>query len=77
MKYSGLVKITNKVKQLMKEQNKTIQYLSDTTGRSRVHLSLFLNCHVSVKIESLAEIALALGVDVRELLNEVETEEMI
>ena len=77
MKYKGLVKLINNIKKIMDEKNMAQKELSIRTGISHVTISCYMNCHCSPKLESIAAIAIALGVDVRELFAGIETEDMI
>lgn len=77
MKYKGLVKLIDNIKKIMVEKNMAQKELSIRTGISRVTLSYYMNYHRSPKLEAIAAIAIALGVDVGELFTGIETEEMI
>ena len=77
MKYKGLVKLIDNIKKLMVEKNMAQKELSIRTGVSHVTISCYMNYHSSPKLETIAAIAIALGVDVRELFAGIETEDMI
>lgn len=77
MKYRGQKKIIDNIKLLMKEKKITQQELAFRVDKSYVSMSYYLNLHRTPNIGTIAAIAIALGVDVRELLNGVETEELI
>ena len=77
MKYKGLVKLIDNIKKIMAEKNMAQKELSIRTGVSHVTISCYMNYHSSPKLETIAAIAIALGVDVRELFVGIETEDMI
>lgn len=77
MKYKGLVKLIDNIKKIMVEKNMAQKELSIRTGVSHVTISCYMNYHSSPKLETIAAIAIALGVDVKELFAGIETEDMI
>ena len=77
MKYKGQKKLVDNIKKLMKEKHITQQELAFRVDKSYVSISCYLNFHRSPRLETIAAIAIALGVNVKELLKGIEMEEMI
>lgn len=58
----------NRIKVVLREQGRSQKWLSEKLGISTGSLSLYVNNHVSPKLEILASIAKHLDVDIRELI---------
>ena len=58
----------NRIKVVLKEQGRSQKWLSEKLGISPASLSLYINNHVSIKLETLTSIASLLDVDVHELI---------
>lgn len=58
----------NRIKAVLKEQGRSQKWLSEKLGISTASLSLYVNNHISIKLETLNSIAKLLDVDVRELI---------
>lgn len=58
----------NRIKVVLKEQGRSQKWLSERLGISPASLSLYINNHVSIKLETLTSIASFLDVDVHELI---------
>ena len=58
----------NKIKIVLQEQGRSQKWLSEKLGVSPASLSLYINNHVSIKLETLTSIASHLDVDVHELI---------
>ena len=58
----------NRIKEVLKEQGRTQTWLSDKIDKSYVIVTNYCNNNTQPSIEILRKIALALDVDVRELL---------
>jgi putative transcriptional regulator len=58
----------NRIKAVLKDQGRSQKWLSEKLGVSPASLSLYINNHVSIKLETLTSIASHLDVDVHELI---------
>ncbi len=58
----------NRIKAVLKDQGRSQKWLSEKLGISPASLSLYINNHVSIKLETLTSIASHLDVDVHELI---------
>ncbi len=63
----------NRIKVVLKSQGRSQKWLSDQLGVSTGSLSLYANNHLSPKLDTLAEIAKVLDVDVHELIEHTKT----
>jgi len=61
-------RILNRIKAVLAEKNKTNLWLAETLGKNRSTVSKWCTNDIQPTMESLFDIAEALGVDVRELL---------
>lgn len=59
----------NRLKEVLIEQNKTGKWLAETLGKDTATVSRWCNNRAQPSIETLANIAKLLEVDVRELIN--------
>ena len=58
----------NRIKAVLKDQGRSQKWLSEKLGISPASLSLYINNHVSINLETLTSIASHLDVDVHELI---------
>jgi transcriptional regulator with XRE-family HTH domain len=63
----------NKIKLVLKAQGRSQKWLSEQLGLSTASLSLYVNNHLSPKLETLTEIAKHLDVDVHDLIEHTKT----
>lgn len=58
----------NRIKDVLKEQGRSQKWLSEKLGISTASLSLYANNQISPKLDTLAEIAKWLDVDIHDLI---------
>ena len=64
----GAKKPINRIRVVLAEQDRTNKWLAEKVGKSRTTVSRWCTNEMQPSLETLREIAEALGVDIRELL---------
>ena len=62
----------NRIKVVLAEKNKTGKWLGEQIGKSNCTISKYINQKVQPDLKTLAQIAKALEVNVKDLLNDTE-----
>lgn len=65
-----MAKVSNRIKEVLAEKGKTQVWLADKLGLEFVTVSRYANNHRQPSMERLAEIAKALGVKIKDLIND-------
>lgn len=63
-------KVSNRIKEVLAEKGRTQKSLADELGLEFVTVSRYVNNHRQPSMERLAEIAKALGVKMKDLIND-------